>query len=123
MWPHESSFTSQFEREGEEQVRRKLADHSYHSAQAYGEATSWLEQKDRERAQRDREVRQQAQEARLLAERQARAAEASHQLGERQVKLTENANRLAEEANRFSKWAIGIGIASFIVAIAVAVLK
>lgn len=123
MWPDHSSDFSQFELQGEEQVRRKLADHAYSTATAYGNAARWLELKERQRAQQAQAARRQSEEARFLAERQTRATEVSNQLAERQVRLAENSNRIAESANHFSKWALGIGIASFIVSIAVAIFK
>ena len=104
-----NSFASQFELEGEEQVRQKIAQGAYNSAYAYQVATEWLEQKSRAHAVRARETS-------LLSERQARSAEVSNQLGERQVQLAESTNRLAMKANRLSKWAILISIASCILA-------
>lgn len=115
----ENSFSSQFELEGEEQVRSKIARGGYSSARAYSDATQWLEQKSRTREAR-------AKEDRLLSERQTRIAETTNQLGERQVNLTEDANRIAKEANHSSKLAVRIGILSLIVAvvaIVVAILK
>lgn len=114
MESENNSFVSQFELEGEEQVRHKIAQGAYNSAYAYQAAAEWLEQKSRAR-----EVR--TQQARLLGERQARSAEVSNQLGERQVQLAESTNRLAMKANRLSKWAILISIASCVLA-AVAIL-
>lgn len=113
----ERSSKSCFELEAEAKVRQMMARGQINSARAYSDAL------DGEMAiARAREARE--QEARRLADRQARAAETGNQFSERQVNLAEDAillaikaDRHSIEANRLSKLAIGIGIASFIVAL------
>lgn len=109
----EKAYIDQFEIEGEEQVRRKMARGVY-GAQGYGIAAEWLERKAVVRKAR-------VQEAHFLSERQTQAAETANELSERQALIAESANRLAMEANRLSKWAILLSILGCILA-AVAIL-
>jgi hypothetical protein len=109
----EKAYISQFEIEGEEQVRRNMARGVY-GVHGYGVAVEWLERKSVSREAR-------AREARLMSERQTRAAEVANQLSESQAQMAESANRLAREANHLSKWAILLSIVGCILA-AVAIL-
>jgi hypothetical protein len=109
----EKAYISQFETEGEEQVRRNMGRGVY-GARGYSVAVDWLERRSAAREK-------QTQEARHLSERQARAAEVANQFSERQAQMAESANRLAKDANRLSKWAIGLSILGCILA-AVAIL-
>lgn len=110
MWFDNRSSKSGPEREAHEKVQQMMAGGQINSAQAVAEAYDHHLSIARARHARE-------QEASRLAERQTRAAEVSNQLGERQVKLNENAIRLAERADHRGKLAIGIGIASLVVAI------
>ena len=71
----EKAYISQFEIEGEEQVRRNMARGVY-GAHGYGVAVEWLERRSFARETR-------AAEARRLTERQTLAAEGANQLSER----------------------------------------
>ncbi len=113
MGSDEKAYISQFEIEGEEQVRRNMARGVY-GAHGYGVAVEWLERRSVAREAR-------TQETRLLSERQTRAAEVASQLSEHQAQMAESANRIARDANRLSKWAILLSIVGCILA-AVAIL-
>ena len=105
----EQAYISQFEIEGEDQVRQNISRGTY-GAKGYAIAVAWL---NKQAASRE----EQAQEESRYLRRQTQTAVIANQHSERQVQAAESANRLARDANRLSKWAIIISIVGCILAV------